>query len=516
MSSCLTEPGALERIFALDMQRRRQRQIGVRRYDSFTFGSDLEPLSEPLKKPPRKTLRYNWINVFRDGEVEIEHVAVRLNAAGGQVAKIVAAIRPAEKTIQLRDMVFGMIAGWHVEWRSKDWRGKSTEPMLADGYLDASWWGMSLKFRRAETFAWHETVNPEALAESRYKYCQYDPHKCGGLVDWLMMYAQDPKVELLAKLDLHSLVTPAGLNCLRDRRVLDFVRMYVSECRGAMPRSVAYAARHGVTVSAADCHFLNAARCADALRGARASWRDRHGRKAIFRVDADRIDRLLGRWHVTWDEYGRYIEDAIEAEMDPRNEGTLYPPTTGGRRAFMERAERVEAERAKIERRREREERRARKMAEAARRKKEREEQKWLVDTASIRRRELVAFQASARRSAILRGTGYRLVVAKSQTELRAQGRRFGNCVGNGIYGRAVAVGDALIVIVNDKGGKPAACIEIRRDGWKVRQCYAPGNKTPPEGMQKLADRLAQLFRREHRAHVKAKRFTALERRVAG
>ena len=85
MSSFLTEPGALDRIFALDMQRRQQRQIGVRRYDSFTFGpADMELLDEPLKRPPRKTLRYNWINVFRDGEVEIEHVAVRLNAAGGQ------------------------------------------------------------------------------------------------------------------------------------------------------------------------------------------------------------------------------------------------------------------------------------------------------------------------------------------------------------------------------------------------------------------------------------------------
>ena len=511
MSSFLTEPGALERIFALDMQRRKQRQIGVRRYDSFTFDADrMERLDEPLKHPPRKTLRYNWINVFRDGEVEIEHVAVRLNAAGGQVAKLVATIRPAEKTIQLRDMNFGIIAGWHVLWRPKDWRGKSTEPMLADGYVDNIWWGMSLKFRRAETFAWHETVNLEALSGSRYKFCQYDAKKCGGLADWLMMYAQDPKVELLAKLDLHSLVTPAGLHALKDRRVLDFVRAHVAECRGAKPREVTYAARHGVSVRAASVHFLDAQRCADALRYARSSWRSLHGRKATFRVDADRVDRLLGKWHISWTEYGRYLEDAIEAGMDPRNEGTLYPPTTGGRKAFIERAERVEAERARIERQRELAQRRA----ERLERKKQRDEQKWLVETATLRQRELVAFQSSARRSAILRGTGYTLVVAKSQKELRAQGKRFGNCVGNGIYGRAVAVGDALIVIVNE-GGKPAACIEIRRDGWKVRQCYAPGNEAPPRGMRALAKRLAALFKREHKANVKAKRFAALERRSA-
>lgn len=113
-----------------------------------------------------------------------------------------------------------------------------------------------------------------------------------------------------------------------------------------------------------------------------------------------------------------------------------------------------------------------------------------------------------------MRGTGYTLIVAKSQKELLAQGRRFHNCVGNGIYGRAVAVGDAIIVIVNE-GGKPAACIEIRRDGWKVRQCYAPGNEAPPAGMQRLAERLAALFKREHKANIKAKRFAALERKTA-
>ena len=235
-----------------------------------------------------------------------------------------------------------------------------------------------------------------------------------------------------------------------------------------------------------------------------------HGRKARIVVDCERLHRALPKWGVSLDEYARYLEDAIRAGMDPRNEGTLYPPTTGGRKAFIERAERVEAERARIERQREPAQRRAERME----RKKQRDEQKWLVETATLRQRELVAFQSSARRSAILRGTGYTLVVAKSQKELRAQGKRFGNCVGNGIYGRAVAVGDAIIVIVNE-GGKPAACIEIRRDGWKVRQCYAPGNEAPPRGMRALAKRLAALFKREHKANVKAKRFAALERRSA-
>lgn len=514
MSSFLTEPGALDRIFALDMKRRKQLQFGKRRYDSYTY--DRMVSYTPLKSVPRKTLRYNWINVFRDGEVEIEHVAVRLNAAGGQVAKLAGVIDPKARTVRLRDMNFTMISGWHVYWRPQDWKGKETSPMLADGYLDSNWWSAPvLKHGASETFPWHETVNPEALAESRYKYCQYDAKKCGGLVDWLMMFAQDPRVELLAKMGLHNLVRPSGLNVLKDRRVLEFVRTHAVECFRADPREVAYAARHGMAVRDVASRFKWMQTCADHLRHVRWAWRDMNGRKARFVVDCERIRRCLGKWRVSLDEYARYLEDAIRAGMDPRNEGTLYPPTKGGRKAFMERAERVEAERAKIERRKEREERRAMRLADAERRRKEREEREWLIATASIRRRELVAFQASAKRSDVLRGTGYTIVVAKSQQELLAQGKRFHNCVGNGIYGRAVAVGDALIVIVNGKGGKPAACIEIRRDGWKVRQCYAPGNEMPPAGMRKLAARLAALFKKEHKANVKAKRFAALERKAS-
>lgn len=509
MSSFLTEPGALDRIFALDMKRRKQLQFGKRRYDSYTY--DRMVSYTPLKSVPRKTLRYNWINVFRDGEVEIEHVAVRQNAAGGQVAKLVGVIDPKARTVRLRDMNFAMISGWHVYWRPQDWKGKETSPMLADGYLDSNWWSAPvLKHGASETFPWHETVNLEALAESRYKYCQYDAKKCGGLVDWLMMFAQDPRVELLAKMGLHNLVRPSGLNVLKDRRVLEFVRTHDVECLRADPREVAYAARHGMAVRDVARRFKWMQTCAEHLRHARWAWRDMHGRKARIVVDCERLHRALPKWGVRLDEYARYLEDAIRAGMDPRNEGTLYPPTTGGRKAFIERAERVEAERARIERQRELAQRRA----ERLERKKQRDEQKWLVETATLRQRELVAFQSSARRSAILRGTGYTLVVAKSQKELRAQGKRFDNCVGNGIYGRAVAVGDAIIVIVNE-GGKPAACIEIRRDGWKVRQCYAPGNEAPPRGMRALAKRLAALFKREHKANVKAKRFAALERRSA-
>lgn len=515
MSSFLTEPGALDRIFALDMQRRAQLQIGVRRYDSFTFGGDdMVRLDEPLNRPPRKTLRYNWINVFRDGEVEIEHVAVRLNAAGGQVAKLVAAIRPAEKSVKLRDMNFGIIAGWHVIWRPKDWRGKSTEPMLADGYVENDWWGMTLKFRRAETFAWHETINPEALAESSYRYCQYDAKKCGGLVDWLMMYAQDPKVELLAKLDLHSLVTPSGLNALKDVRVLAYIRAHMAECRGAVPRAVAYAARHGGTVRAAEAHFLDAQRCAEALRGARSSWRGLHGRKATFRVDASRIDRLLGKWHVTWTEYGNYVEDAIEAGMDPRNDGTLYPPTTGGRKAFMERAERVEAERAKIERRRELAARRAERKAAAARKAAIEAENRRLAEIMEVRFAEIESFQKSVLRSNVLKGSGYTLVLAKTQKELLAEGRRMGNCVGCGTYGRGIVKGDTLIVMLG-LGGKSFCDIEIDRRRWTVRQCYLRNNERAPEEVHKLAKRIAKQLRAIHAAHRRRHMFKALERRSA-
>ena len=66
-----------------------------------------------------------------------------------------------------------------------------------------------------------------------------------------------------------------------------------------------------------------------------------------------------------------------------------------------------------------------------------------------------------------------------------------GNCIGNGVYGRGIATGHKLIVMLKIpgvRGGKSFCDIEIDRHTWKVRQCYTKGNRIPPDEVRELAN----------------------------
>ena len=216
------------------------------------------------------------------------------------------------------------------------------------------------------------------------------------------------------------------------------------------------------------------------LRIADDGWRP-----VKLKLDYERLAKLLPKWGVDACEYGRYIQHAKEAGLDLRNEGTLYPPVTGGRKAFMRRLEELEANAAK--------------MKAAA------------IDKAmSERAPEIAAFQESVERTKTLHGCGYKIVLAKTQGELLAEGKRMGNCIGNGVYGRGIATGHKLIVMLKlpgVRGGKSFCDIEIDRHTWKVRQCYTKGNRIPPDEVRELANRIATFLKAEYkRQQRKAKK----------
>ena len=194
------------------------------------------------KRPTRKTLRYNYIvvggrprtlaEVFADKEaarppqwgkleVTVVHVAVRLNGAYRQVVKEVGRWHIKTGKLELRDIDYHGLGGWIVDWRKEDWAGggkrkdgkAETAPLVAKPVDDGWYSGGKWKFNVGLTFPWHETINLDALKGTLYEYCQYaDDTPCkAGLVDWLMMYRAEPKIELLAKMGLYSLICPAGI-----------------------------------------------------------------------------------------------------------------------------------------------------------------------------------------------------------------------------------------------------------------------------------------------------------------
>ena len=443
----------------------------------------------PSGRLTHKTQRYNWIERRpgrnpRTREVTVVHVAVRLTRAGKPQVKDVVRIHMTNDTIEARDIAYHGLGGWVVYWDAYDWQYKIYHARFVTG--EAGEWA-KVRYKRggAFLFPWHRTINPEALKGTRYEYCQYTDEIPCGLVDWLKLYRKEPKIELLAKMGLHKLASPAGLAAMRDRRIFDWVRAHAEQIRrskGTRLREIIWAARRDYSLAAARQHFDFVTSMSRFRR-----WTPRNLPRSV-KLDYERIAELLGKWRVTGAEYMRYLEYARDAGLDLRNEGTLYPPTKGGRNAFMQRLENLEAEIAKRKRRERR--------MEAAR----------VAKLMSVRLDEIAAFQRSFARATTLKGCGYRIVLAKSQKELLAEGRKMNNCVGCGTYGTGIVEGDCLIVMLRDRSGRPYCDIEINRKTWTIRQCYLKHNQTPPAEVQELAKKIALVLRDEWRRMRKARK----------
>lgn len=450
--------------------------------------------------PTRKTLRYNYVvpaRAFRGKnaaernrrlrEVEVLHVAVRLNRGYCPVVKVVATYSPVTNKVRVRDMGYHRLGGWIVYWDRKDYETKAIRAWICPIGL-GEWFDHPCKWGDGLKFPWHETVNPDALKGTRYEWCQYRDGLGTGLCDWLWLYREEPKVETLAKAGLHDLISPAATKALKDRRVFQWFkdRMAKLAKKRFSTRDALWAARHGKELKDAERHF----EIVESMKHA-FGWR---GRPDGIRFDYERVGKLLGKWKVRPEEYGRYLGECSRAGLDLRNEGTLYPPTKGGRKAFVDRVEALEAENE----RREKAERRRRARIEKV------NERRWIAETMKERGPELEAFQRSLDRTKTLTGCGYRIVLAKSQEELLKEGKRMGNCVGCGTYGRGIVAGDRLIVVIS-AGGKMKGedgrtverrfDVEIDRKSWQVRQCYAPHNGAAPDEVHELARQVAEALK---------------------
>ena len=479
----------------------------------------------------RRTIRYNYIvprNPRRrrrgakpDGrsEVVIVNVAVRLDMNHVPVVKEVMWMYPETGCQEYRDLNYYGIAGWTVRWRSSETRSRrkrGKEPFRIGKPVEHGRYKMDFKHGRPgfnRTF--DDTVNPQALDGTRYQYCQYDDDApCfTGLMEWLALYSREPKVELLAKAGLHCFINPAGLKALKQKSIFQWAKDNIAMLRGYSHLPIKYvlwAARHDTTLEDARRHYEivvnNLSHQLDSMR-----WHLKypaHDRASCkLKLDYERLSGLLKKWHVDGYEYGRYIQYAFDAGLDLKNDGTLYPPTRGGRKAFMARLEELEAECARLEKIRERAEKKRRKAEEKA-------EKEWIAKTMKVRFNEIEAFQKSLKRSATLRGCGYTLVLAKTQKELRAEGRRMGNCVGNGTYGRGIVTGDKLIVMLR-LGEKSYCDIEISRQTWGVTQCYLKGNTAAPREVWELAAEIAAFLKKEHKQHKELGMFKIPRRKAA-
>lgn len=498
----------IRKVVAFDRAKRCGGEYDGRRMGSRT-GKDVPSHTEawaPVKhpgtdggRPPtRKTLRYNVIvrapscrgpnarrRNLRVREVTVVHVAVRLNRSYTPVVKEVSRIDLATGDIAFRDMGYHGMGGWIVYWDRSDWENKSIRAWMCPRSMGKE---EHEEYRTggALTFPRHETVNPEDLKGTRYEYCQWPGEH--GLVDWLMLYRAEPKIETLAKMGLAWLCTPTAAKALHDPAVRRYLTDHAEELKRCVcdVREFVWAARRNQTLATARRHFrlIGEFRIYNRLTG--------------LRIDYERVRRMLPKWHAEVREYARYLEYANRAGLDMRCEGVLYPPVGRGKTAFHARLEGLENES-------ERRERRRLKLEMERQRKKEEARRREIADLMAARLPEIRAFQESLDTSRIVDlGKGVKAVLARSQEDLLAEGRRMNNCVGTGTYGEGIARGDTIIVMFRDRLNSICDA-EIDRRNWSVRQCYFRHNKPATEEYRNAAGLIA--------AHLKS--LNALNRRRA-
>lgn len=459
--------------------------------------------------PTRKTLRYNLIvpekpkqakagqKPVRPG-VKVYHVAVRLNRQFKPVVKDVMHFSPQTKRIEVRDMSYHQLGGLIASFSRDEYDVRTNRSYFycgafgrwctyKDGYNNLGYrWGGML------TFPYHETVNPDDLKGTAYEWCQYEDGHGIGLCDWLALYHDEPKVELLAKLKLYSLISPMGVREMKKPKIFNYVKENLAQLQKGRYslREIVWSANRGTTLAKGVRHY----KLIESFK---------YFKPDGLRLDYERADKLIRKLKVDVDEYCRYLRYANDAGLDLRNEGTVYPPVAGGRKAFMARLERIEAEAAKREAERDMMEKYGVKSPE---------EVKKIM---AARMEEIAAFQTSIDRSKTLKGAGYKLILAKTQEDLIAEGKRMGNCVGCGTYGRGIVAGDRLILVIQGKDRKQRFDVEISRRTWKVEQCYAPHNQAAPDGIKKLAAKIAQTLKAEYVRNRKKKRFAKLYKKAA-
>lgn len=464
-------------------------------YDRKARESDV---ADDKNKVSRKSLRYNYIvkgpeKNETERELSMLHVAVKLAKDYTPRVKVIGLIRfkKGKAFVTLGDVEYRFCAGWCVYWSKEDFSNRK------NGDWDVTLYGWEkklylYKFGTGTSFPWHDVINKDEILQTKYKYCGWSRNIGVGLVDYLVLYNIDKRVEILVKHKLYTLVKKGGIALLKDRKMMDFVRQHADEIRSGHYRfrEISYAAKSGTSIEDAQKHFEFVTDINRYLPRKTNYW-SACKKCLTARIDYARLRKLIPKWGITNSEYGRYVDLCLSLGEDDRCEGILYPPVRDGRKTFMSRLERLEYELNREEAEKKRARRRAERKKLEQERAERRKEKEFVTKTLAVRMKELETFQNGADRVLDMSESGYTCVVAKTREELIKEGRRMNNCLGYATYGKGVVRGDTLILMFKDRNGKSYCDVEIDRSNWTVRQCYLKGNALPDDDIRTMAEKVA-------------------------
>lgn len=420
----------------------------------------------PIREIKRHEANYTGANVTRfynavvprsDGECRIDVYAVktRHKRTGELAIKKVARYRTDKKWYWLRDILYSNF--WHcysVNWCNESFGRKHCAVFTDVDAFIGQWYQCDRKDGTVDLGGtWLNSFEG-----TKYEHCGWNPD-CGiKLLEYLDCWHISRGVEFLGKAGLYRLVRPSFVKKLSsDKGLFGFFRSHLHEIRreymgrahaAYTPSEIEYAYRHDTTLDEASI----------AIR-ARHAFRDFGNHCALPRT-VDKVALLKWCWknHIDEMEYCRYAEYVGRCGEDISAFGVTMPRNfKEALEAYERRAHRVEASRLAKERK---------------------------AYNAGIKA-TAEAFAMLSR----LKSHGLAVILPISVRQLIHEGNAMRNCIGRMGYDKRIAEGKSLIVFLY-KDGKPFVDIEIDREHWTVRQCYAKHNSIPEEEVKRFAKRI--------------------------
>lgn len=382
-------------------------------------------------------------------DMEIHTVAVKTKRYGTfSVVKEVVRASVDDPFQYVKDVVCLRMGGYTVDW-SPEKVGKPHQ-WSYNGCWESEAWGRRCKWKIN-----CNVINPHELQQHpRFKYCSWTP-ECGDILDYLKAYVKHPRIELLSKIGMGRFATKTGFvsQLERDKGLMRFFQANLPDIKESLrPVDVIRMAyKKGITMDEADTRIK-----------ARYAFKGLGLPSTVDAVKALHFVQYGSRW-----DYCRYLQNCITLGMDIADTKVSFPKQYKQRKTIVN--DRI----AEIERQ------------------KNIEEAKAMDALIAAAAKKFARFEKA-------RGV-YRLMLPRKAADLKQEGKRLHNCLGDGHYAAKMARGETLIAFVRHARRPGAAFVAVEYDlnQKKLLQCYGDNNQKPAAPVLKF---VAKVFPKSRRA----------------
>ena len=383
-------------------------------------------------RKPNLTRIYKWLEPLGN-DLMVNTIAVKNRRDGTLAAKVIVQAGVAARWMMVKDVAWMGMAGYVVDWSPE--KLGSPKPFNYRGC-----WAEELYHSKCLFRLNRPVVNPEVLlAVPRFRYCAWSP-QCGDILDYLKVYADHPRVELLAKAGAGRFASMPGFvaRIEADKRLARFLLDNLEDIRryhyGADVIGMAY--RRGIPLAEAQGRIYD-----------RRQFR---GMRLPLAVDATKALAYIRRANIHRYDYATYVRNCETLGLDLADTKVLFP------REFKARVKIVQGE---IDARRRREQ----------------------SDLARKMDAQIAAAAARFGRIEKTHGT-FRIILPRKSSDFVREGKRLHICLNDGHYATKMARGETVIGFVRRAACPSKAFVAVEFDPRQKRvlQCYGEKNSRPP------------------------------------